>query len=294
MPVGSLFKQTFRNFQRHKGQWLAAAIAYFLTFAIAPLIIVVVEIAGLILGHHRAVLHEIYGYIQSTAGPGAAHAVQGIVASTLNQRHAGAIAQAVGWVMFFVATIGLFTALQDALNTVWDVAPRRQALRDLIRNRAVAFGLVLCIAILLMASLALNSGLTVAAHAMAHVSPAFPILIKALDFLVSVGVITGLLGLMFKFLPDCDVAWSDVWVGAAVTGLLFVIGQFLLGWYLGRAGMSSTFGAFASLIVFLVWANYSAQIMLFGAEFTHVFAQSNSSRRSHGLTSAPSSYSSVA
>ncbi|MDQ6780794.1 MAG: YihY/virulence factor BrkB family protein [Candidatus Eremiobacteraeota bacterium] len=283
MPVGLLLKQTFQNFQRHKGQWLAAAIAYFLTFAIAPLIIVVVEIAGLILGHHRAVLHEIYGYIQVTAGLGAAHAVQSIVSLTFNQKHSTAIAQAIAWVMFFVATIGLFTALQDALNTVWDIRPTKKALRDFIRHRAVAFGLIVVIALLLMASLALNSVLTVAGNAMAHVSVAFPFFIKALDFVISFLVLTGLFGVMFKFLPDCEVKWRDVWIGGAVTGLLFVIGQFLLGWYLGRAGVSSTFGAFASLIVFLVWTNYSAQIMLFGAEFTHVFAQSNASRQPHGL-----------
>src|ERR1700731_4096889 len=119
----SMLRHTFRNFQRHKAQWLAAAIAYYMTFAIAPLIIVVVAIAGLVLGHHRAVLDEIYAYIGSAAGQGAAAAVQSIVHATFLQMQAGALAKAIGWVIFLVATIGLFSALQDALNIVWEVTP---------------------------------------------------------------------------------------------------------------------------------------------------------------------------
>ena len=278
--IGSLLKQTVHNFQRHKGQWLAAAIAYYMTFAIAPLIIVVVQIAGLVLGHHRAVLNEIFGYIGSTAGQGASDAVRSIVSSTFRQTHSGAWALAIGWLIFLVATIGLFTALQSALNIVWDLAPTKQSLTQTIRSRATAFGAVVVLALLLTASLVINSALTVASSAMAHVYPAIPVLIRALDFMLSFLVIAVLLSFVFRFLPDCRVEWGDVWVGSAVTAFLFVVGQFLLGSYLGRTGISSAFGAFAALIVFLLWTNYSAQIMLFGAEFTHVFAQTHGSRKS--------------
>ena len=273
-----MLHQTFRNFQRHKAQWLAAAIAYYLTFAIAPLIIVVVAIAGLVLGHHRAVLDEIYAYIGSAAGQGAATAVQSIVHATFMQMQSGALAKTIGWVIFLVATIGLFTVLQDALNIVWEVTPAKLSLADFLRTRALAVAAVVSIALLLSVSLAVNSTLSMAGNAAAGISALMPIVVKSLDFAISFLVIAGSLSLIYKFLPAASVQWRDVWLGSLVTSLLFVIGQFLLGWYLGRAAMSSTFGAFASLVVFLLWTNYSAQIMLFGAEFTHVFAHSHGSR----------------
>jgi membrane protein len=274
----TMLHQTFRNFQRHKAQWLAAAIAYYLTFAIAPLIIVIVAIAGLVLGHHRVVLDEIYAYIGSAAGSATATAIQSIVHATFTQMQSGALAKTIGWVIFLVATIGLFTVIQDALNIVWDATPTKLSLADFLRSRAIAVAAVVSIALFLTVLLAVNRALTIAGDAAAGVSPWLPLVVKSLDFLISFLVIAGLLSLIYKFLPAVRVEWRDVWLGSLVTSLLFVIGQFLLGWYLGRAAVSSTFGAFASLVVFLLWTNYSAQIMLFGAEFTHVFAQAHGSR----------------
>jgi membrane protein len=275
----TMLNKAFQNFQRHKAQWLAAAIAYYLTFAIAPLIIVVVAIAGLVLGHHRAVLNEIYAYIGSAAGTAAATAVQSIVHATFTQMQSGALAKTIGWVIFLIATIGLFTVLQDALNIIWEVTPAKLNLADFLRTRALAVAAVVTIALLLTVSLAANSALRMAANAAAGISPSMPIAVKSLDFVISFLVIAALLSLVYKFLPAARVEWRDVWLGSLVTSLLFVIGQFLLGWYLSRAAVSSTFGAFASLIVFLLWTNYSAQIMLFGAEFTQVFAHAHGSRK---------------
>src|SRR5580704_11563768 len=244
-----LLRRTFQNFQRHKAQWLAAAIAYYLTFAIAPLIIVVVAIAGLLLGRHRVVLDEIYAYLGSAAGTGAATAIQSIVHATFLQMQSGALEKTVGWIIFLVATIGLFTVLQDALNIVWDATPTKLSLADFLRSRAIAVAAVVTIALLLTVSLAVNSALTIAGTALADFSPSLPIFLKSLDFLVSFVVIAGLLSLIYKFMPAARVEWRDVWLGSLVTALLFVIGQFLLGWYLGRAAVSSTFGGFASLVV---------------------------------------------
>jgi membrane protein len=242
-------------------------------FAIAPLVIVIVEIAGLFLGHHRVVLDQLYGYLSSTAGPAAAHGIQSIVTATFSQRKAGTIAQIVGWIVFVVAAIGLFSSLQEALNTVWDVTPEKRSLLETIKGRLLSFGMVLCVAFVLLVSLGVNSVMTVAAAAMAHVFPAFPALMKVVDFVVSFGLITAVFALLFEYLPECRVAWRDVWLGAAVSALLFVVGQFLLGWYLGRAGISSSYGTFGGVIVFLLWTFYSAQILLLGAEFTHVYAR---------------------
>ncbi|HEX5275329.1 MAG TPA: YihY/virulence factor BrkB family protein [Candidatus Rubrimentiphilum sp.] len=273
-----LLKETWAEFGRHKAQWLAAAISYFTMFAIAPLIIVVVEIAGLFLGHHRTALDNVMGYLQHTAGKAAASGVRSMVIAAFSQHRAGIIAQAIGWAVFVLGAIGLFSSLQEALNTVWDVEPEKKSVLALVRDRATSFGVVLAIAFVLLVSLGLNAVLTIAAGAMQDVFPLFPTLIKIVDFILSFAVIAVLFALLFRYLPESEIEWRDVWLGGAATALLFVIGQFLLGWYLGRAGISTSFGAFGSLVVFLVWVNYSAQIMLFGAEFTHVYARKHGSR----------------
>lgn len=271
--AASLAKETFAEFQRHKSSWLAAAIAYFTMFAVAPLIIVVVEIAGFFLGQHQTVLHTLYGYMSTTAGPSAAHGIQAIVSATFSNRKAGVLSQIVGWTVFVVGAVGLFSSLQEALNTVWDVTPDKRTLLATVKDRLLSFATVLGIAFLLLVSLGVNALLTVGSSALVHVFPGFPTVAKALDFLLSLAMITLLFALIFELLPERRIAWRDVWLGAAVSALLFVLGQFVLGWYLGRAGITSGYGAFGGLIVFLIWVYYSAQIMLFGAEFTHVYAR---------------------
>lgn len=268
-----LTRETFTEFQRHKAHWLAAAIAYFTIFAVAPLIIVVVEIAGFFLGQHEAVLSQLYGYMSSSAGPSAAHGIHSIVAATFSQHKTDLLAQIIAWTVFVVAAVGLFTSLQEALNTVCEVPPGKKTFLETIKGRVLSFGMVLGIAFLLIMSLGVNAVLTVAGHAMAHVIPGFPTLAKLLDSVFSLAMVTALFALLFKYLPERRIAWRDVWIGATVSALLFVAGQFLLGWYLGRAGVSSGYGEFGGLIVFLIWAYYSAQIMLFGAEFTRVYAR---------------------
>src|SRR5580704_7625622 len=161
----SMLRQSFRSFHRHRAQWLAAAIAYYMTFAIAPLIIVVVAIAGLVLGHHRAALEEIYAYIGSAAGPAAATAVQSIVHATFMQMQSGTLTKVIGWVVFLVATIGFFTVLQDALNIVWEVTPANLHLADFVRSRGLAVAAVVTISLLLTVSLTVNSALTIAGNA---------------------------------------------------------------------------------------------------------------------------------
>ncbi len=266
-----LLKQTWQEFSNHNGQWLAAALAYFTAFAIAPLIIVIVEIIGLVLGSHQHTLNLIYGYLGHSGS--AAGAVKAIVSATFNEPRNGIIAQIIGWVVFAIAAIGLFSALQFALNTIWEVQPKNLGWKDQIRQRAVAFGVLLALVALMMLSMGINAVLTIAAGFLTHVFPGFATILKIVDFIVSFGVLTVAFALVFEFLPDTRIEWRDVWAGAALTSLLFVVGQFLLGWYLGRAGLTSGYGAFGSLIVLLIWVNYSAQIILLGAQFTCVFAR---------------------
>lgn len=265
-------KQSWADFQRHNSQWLAAALAYFVAFAIAPLIIVLVEIAGLVIQDHQRVLNLIFGYLQRDAGAGAG-AVKQIVAATFNEPRKGIVAEIIGWIVFIVAAVGLFGAVQFALNTIWDVTPQKMTFKQAVRQRASSFGVMLGIALLLLVSMEVNALLTMMSAYFTHIFPGFATLMKIADFAVSFGVLWVAFAALYEYLPECRIEWRDVWMGAAVTSFLFVVGQFLLGWYLGRAGISSGYGAFGSLVVFLIWVNYSAQIVLFGAEVTQVFAR---------------------
>jgi membrane protein len=270
-------KQSWADFQRHHAQWLAAALAYFAAFAIAPLIIVLVEIAGLVIQDHQRVLNMIFGYLQRDAGAGAG-AVKQMVSATFNQPRKGVVAEIIGWIVFVVAAVGLFSAVQFALNTIWDITPKKTTLKETIRQRASSFAVMLGIAFVLLLSMGVNAVLTMMSAYFTHIFPGFATLMKIADFFISFGVLWVAFALLYEYLPECKIEWRDVWVGSAVTSFLFVIGQFLLGWYLGRAGVSSGYGAFGSLVVFLIWVNYSSQIVLFGAEVTQVYAQRYGSR----------------
>jgi membrane protein len=276
----ALVRETWVSYRRHNAQWLAAALAYFTAFAVAPLIIVLVEIAGFFLHDHRRVLDAIFGYMQRDLGPGTG-AVRQIVAATLTQPSRSLIAQITGWALFLFAALGLFSSLQFALNAAWDVAPRKMGVWQTVRQRGLSFAMLLVVAACLMLSVIANAALTAAAGYLTHVFAGLATLLKAADFALSFAIVWLLFALLFEYLPDARIEWRDVWIGAGATALLFVVGQFLLGWYLGRAGLASAYGAFGSLVVFLLWANYSAQIFLFGAEFTHVYARWRATSEQH-------------
>lgn len=270
-----LGKATWAQFTKDNCMYLAAALAYYAAFAIAPLIIVLVEIAGLLVGNHRRALNLIFGYLQHDAGSGA-NAVRQIVASTFNEPRSGVLAEIIGWVVFVVAAVGLFSALQGALNIVWEVKPPQQGIWLTIKERALAFLTVMAAGALLLISMAANALLTMASAYFTHLFPGAATIFKIADFALSFALVWAICAFVFAYLPQRHIAWKDVQLGAAFTAFLWVIGQFLLGWYLGRAGVSSGYGAFGSLVVFLIWVNYSAQIFLLGAEFTYVYANRKS------------------
>lgn len=228
-------------------------------------------------------LNLIFGYLQRDAGAGAG-AVKQMVAATFNEPRKGILAEIIGWVVFIVAAVGLFASVQFALNTVWDVVPKKMTLKETIAQRGWSFAVMLGIALLLLISMGVNAVLTMMSAYLTHVFPGFATLMKIADFAVSFAVLWAAFALLYEYLPECKIEWRDVWVGAAVTSFLFVVGQFLLGWYLGRAGVSSGYGAFGSLVVFLIWVNYSAQIVLFGAEVTQVYAKRYGSKSQSTVT----------
>ena len=274
------FKATWQAFNDDKAQRLAAAIAYSTIFSIAPLFIVLVAIVGGILdargahGGHASALNALLVQIRRSAGPGAADAVKALVATSFNKPKEGLIAQILGWIFFVLGASGLFAALQDALNAVWHVESTKGGWKQMLRDRFASFGMIVVVGFLLIVTFVANAALAfLNAHVLNHVAiAANPAFLTIVDQAVSIAMSTVIFALIFKVLPDVDIAWRDVWLGALVTAVLFVVGEALIGLYIAHAGIASAYGAAGSLLVALIWIYYSALILLLGAEFTKVNA----------------------
>jgi len=274
-----MLKETFRAWSDDKGPRLGAALAYYSAFSLAPLLLIAMAVAGLFFGRDAA-QGKIAEQIQGLIGRDAAQAVQSMVK---NSRHAGTgfFASVIGLVMLVLGASGVFAELQDSLNTIWKVEPRpKLKFLHAIRQRFLDFGMVFAIGFLLLISLVISAALSVVGHFISPFPSGYLFLLHLLEAVVSAAVITALFAAIFKFLPDAPVAWKDVWVGAGLTAVLFTLGKFLIGLYLGHSSIASSYGAAGSLMVALVWVYYSAQILFFGAEFTKVHAERSGSSRS--------------
>lgn len=276
----SLLKDTWRAFNEDKALRLASAIAYATIFSLVPLIIVMIAIAGWVLGvahasqGHTVAENALIDGIRRGAGDNAALAVRQLVTSSFDKPRESVIAQAAGWVTFAVGANGLFGALQDALNTVWRVEAVSGGWGYMLRSRVASFGMVAVVGFLLLVSLLLSAAVTAVA---AHFAQRVPFaggatLLNIAYWILSLGVVTLVFALVYKVLPDVRLAWRDVWEGAAVTAVLFVVGQALISLYLTVAGVASAYGAAGSVLVALIWIYYSSVILLLGAEFTKVRA----------------------
>jgi membrane protein len=275
--VFELFKQTFKEWSEDKAARLAAALAYYTIFAIAPLLVIIIAVVGLIFGR-AAVQGEIVNRISGTVGPQSAALIQNMIASA-SRPSAGIIATVIGVVMLLLGATGVFAQLQDALNTIWEVAPRPgRSIWAMLRDRGWTFAMVLGIGLIFMLSLVISAALSALSGALGGVTSGVPAIWQVVNQVVSFGLITLLFALIFKYLPDVRIQWRDVWAGAAFTALLFTIGKYLLGLYLGRSSVSSAYGAAGSLVVILLWIYYSAQILFLGAEFTQVYARRTGKR----------------
>lgn len=252
---------------------LGAALAYYTIFAVAPLFIIALWVAGMLFGQEAA-RQELFGQINGLVGKNGSQAIQSLVAAA-NQPKAGTWASIGALAALFVGATAVFVELQDALNLIWGVIPKPgNGIRDFIKNRALSFAMILGIGFLLLVSLVLNAMLSAFGKFAggAGFLPNEQFFWKSVNYLVSLGVITLLFALIFKVLPDIKIAWRDVWVGALVTALLFNLGKTLIGLYLGRNSTVSAYGAAGSFIVLLMWVYYSAQILFFGAEFTRLYS----------------------
>jgi membrane protein len=275
MSAKSLFtlvKDAFKDWQKDKAARLGAALAYYAIFSIGPLVLIMTAIAGLVFGEEAA-RGQIASSLDGTLGRSGAEMVQTIVQGA-SKPAAGIIATVVGAVTLLLGASGLFGQLQDSLNTIWDVMPRPGAgIMAMLKNRGLTFLMVLFAGLLLLASLVANSVLAAIGDVLKQYLPGGALIWQILGYVISLGIIILLFAMVYRFLPDVHLKWSDVWLGAIVTAVLFVLGQVALGFYLGLTNFSSTYGAASSIVVLLVWIYYSAQILFFGAEVTQVYAR---------------------
>jgi membrane protein len=258
---------------------MGAALSYYALFSIAPLLLIVIGVAGYFFGEEAA-RGEIYGQLASLIGPDGAHAVQGLVASA-RKPQSGLLAMLVGTALLIGGASTVFGELQNALDRIWRAPARAKAKGwwTLLRTRVLSFGMILAIAFLLMVSLVLSAAISALGRWWG---------LHVIDIAVSFTLTTLLFAMIYKIMPRVRIAWRDVWVGAAVTAALFAVGKWAIGLYIGRTSVASAFGAAGSLVVVMVWVYYSAQIFLLGAEFTRVYAEERGSRAAAPAADVPS------
>ncbi len=264
---------------------MGAALSYYTVFSLAPLLLIVVSIAGLIFGAEAA-RGELVGELRAMMGDDAANAVQDLLAS-LRKPEQGATAAVIGGVVLLVGATTVFGELQDALDRIWRAPARTgSGLWNLLRTRLLSFGMILGIAFLLMVSLVAGAAVSALGKWWGGYFGGWELLLQALNAVIGFALATLVFALIYKLMPRVKVAWHDVWIGAAVTALLFTLGKVLIGLYIGKSGVASGFGAAGSIVIIFVWVFYSAQIFLLGAEFTWVYACTFGSKR-HEAESAP-------
>lgn len=284
----AVFKQTFAEFNRDKVPRLGAALAYYTIFSLAPLLLIVIAVAGLAFGHDAAE-GKLFEQLRGVFGPTTASAMQEMVKNAAKPK-SGTAATIIGVLTLLLGASGVFGQLKDALNTIWDVEPKEGAgVTTILKDRFLSFAMVLGTGFLLLVSLVIDTAITaMGKYAGAHL-PGGEALWHIVDLAFSFCVVTVLMAGIFRLLPDLKIEWRDVWLGAALTSLLVVLGKFALTIYFAKSAVGSSFGAAGSLVIVLLWVYYSAQILLFGAEFTQVYARSHGSRRHAAMAKKPQS-----
>jgi membrane protein len=262
---------------------MGAALAYYTVFSLAPLLLIVVSVAGLAFGE-AAVRGELFAQLQGLMGQDAAQAVQGLLASASKPSH-GVLGTIVGIAIVVFGATTVFAELQDDLDRIWRAPARKKGgVWSLLRARLLSFGMILGLAFLLMVSLVLGAVISALGKWWGPMFGGWVVLAQGVNLVVGFGLTTVVFAMIYKMMPRAHVQWHDVWLGAIVTALLFTVGKLLIGVYIGKSGIASGFGAAASLVIVFLWVYYSAQIFLLGAEFTWVYARTLGSMQ--GVASA--------
>jgi membrane protein len=284
--IGTMLRAAGENWVKDYAQSMGAALAFYTMFSIAPLLLIVISVAGFVFGEEAA-RGEIYVQLHGMLGSAGASAVQSLLEQVGRSSESG-LATVFGSVLLFIGATSVFAELQDALDRIWRVPHRapRSGLWSLLRARLLSFGMILGFGFLLIVSLAMSAALAAVGRWWDPQAIGWLTAANAIEVSLSIGLVTCIFAMIYKVMPRAGVAWRDVWVGAAFTSLLFLAGKFLIGVYIGHSGISTLFGAAASLVVVLMWVYYSAQIFLFGAEFTWVYSHAFGSRKAR--SAAPS------
>jgi len=270
-----LLKQTATKWSAHQAPRLGASVAFYSLLSFAPLLVLVAAMAALVFDR-TTTQSALADQARQMIGERGAETVKSLLVNA-QKPSSGIFASVVAFITLLFGASGVFSELRDALNTIWDAEPKEESgWRGMLKQKLFSFGMVLSVGFLLLVSLFLSAGLAVIGKFFGQLVPIPVTVLEGINFLVSLVVITLLFALLFKFVPARAISWRDVRVGAILTALLFTIGKFLLGLYLGKAGVGSAYGAAGSLVAVIVWVYYSAQIFFFGAEFTRVYADADS------------------
>lgn len=256
---------------------LGASIAFFTVFSLAPMLLAAIAVAGLVFGREAAqgaIVAELGGLL----GDKEASALEALIASASNVG-SGIIGTVVGMVTFLLLVTGAIVELQDDLNIIWKAKiPQNYGIMSFVRTRLLSMALVLGIGFLLLVSLVIDAGLSALGSYLESSFSGATAILQILNNIVAFSIAVLLFAMIFKLLPSAPITWHDVWTGSLVTGVLFTLGKFLIGYYLGKSNVASSYGAAASIITILLWIYYSSLILLFGAEFTKAYAESRGSR----------------
>ncbi len=273
---GSLIKQTFIKWKEKDPFNNSILIAYYTIFSLPGLLVIIINIGGYFYDQ-KQITTQLTSQIQSTIGGDTAHDIEAIIAKA-SESKGTVLSSILGIATLLFGATGVFYQVQQMFNKIWEVKPKvktKQKILELLRDRLFSFGLILVIGFLLLVSLALSAGLSAFSDwVSARMSIGVTLLFGILDFGVSLAVISFLFAAMYKFLPDAKISWRDVWPGAILTGVLFVLAKFALGIYFGKSEPGSMYGAAGSIILIMLWVSYSGLIVLFGAEFTHQYMAS--------------------
>ena len=271
--ISRILRTAIDQWFHHRSARLGAALAYYSVFSMGPLLLIVTSVAGLWFGADAA-RGNLTAQFRHLLGDSGSKAVEAMLAGA-SSPHTGRLAGITGVVLLVVAALAVVSQLKDAMNTIWNVEePKQAGVWWYLRTYLVSLAGIMGLGFLLAVSLVISTGL---AAFSSWFGSAF--LGEAINFLSSLAVLTALFAMLFKWFPDTEIAWRDVLPGAAATALLFNLGKFAIGWYIGTQGLESTYGAAASIVILLIWVYYSAQIVLFGAELTHAYATEKGSRR---------------
>lgn len=271
IPAVQVFLETLNEWLEDGASRLAAALAYYTIFSLAPLLIFVIAVAGFFFGEGTA-REEILGELSELLGPLGAVYI-GTLLDSASKPSSGLIGAGIGFGVLIFGATGAFAQLQEALNLIWNVAPKKGGISYFIRKRLLSFSLLLVIGFLLLVSLILSAAVAAAGKFMSGILPAYLVLANILNFALSFSITALLFAAIYRILPDAKVRWRDVFWGSIVASALFSVGRFLIGLYLGQSAIGSVYGAAGSIVIILVWVYISAQILFFGAEFTQVWSR---------------------